>query len=359
MIRAKYDFENKYLVTFNDLTGEYTRSCVYDDNGNETDLEPFMGDMPHLLDIGIMGACEHGLSGLCQKTGTYCYQDGQAVQKPHMSLEDYRLIMDQIEGHVFQVALGGRGDADCHPDFEKLLIETRKHKIVPNITTSGFKFTQEKAALVKKYCGAAAVSWYDTPYTRKAIRLLLDEGVTTNIHFILSRQSISKAIDLIKNDGFPKGIAALVFLLYKPIGNKKEGLVLHKHHPDIGEFFELMNANSKTYRYGFDSCLAPGVLINCQDVSRTCIEPCESGRFSAYIDSELNFYPCSFVQEDKYRRSLKTRTIKDIWQGDAFNAFRALQKIRCPDCRDRVDCLGGCPSIDAINLCHRKERSIL
>jgi radical SAM protein with 4Fe4S-binding SPASM domain len=356
MLRTRFDFENRYLVTFDDRTGEYIRSSVYSIEGNLTPKEPFMADYPHLLDIGIMGHCEHGISGYCQNTGTYCYQNGESLIKANMTLKNYTSLMKQCSGKVFQVALGGRGDADCHPDFEAILEVSRHYGIVPNITSSGYRFTREKAKLVKKYCGAAAISWYETPYTLSAIKYLLDEKVTTNIHYILSEASIKRAVELIKRNLFPNGIAAVVFLLYKPVGHDKFELVLKPDNPYLDEFFSLMNKNEENYKFGFDSCLAPGVLLNCDQVSRTCIEPCESGRFSGYIDSEMNFYPCSFVQSEELVGDLNQESIESVWKGPSFKSFREKQKNRCLGCSDREDCLGGCPHMESINLCTRLER---
>lgn len=315
-----------------------------------------MGDFPHLLDIGIKGFCEHGLSGQCLKAGVYCYQMGGQTQEPDLSLTDYRNIISQCQDKVFQVALGGRGDPDCHQDYESILYETRQARIVPNMTTSGFLFTREKARITRQYCGAAAVSWYQTPYTFQAIDLLLDEGVTTNIHYILSELSIRQAVENMENNRFPQGIRAVVFLLYKPVGYDRQDLILKKDNPYLKPFFDLMNANSQSFMMGFDSCLAPGVLTYCKDAAPECIEPCESARFSAYISSDLKMYPCSFIQKDAYAGDLKTQSIKDIWNSAAFESFRQIQKSACLSCNQRDLCLGGCPEIQSINLCQKKER---
>jgi hypothetical protein len=63
--------------------------------------------------------------------------------------------------------------------------------------------TKEKAEICKKYCGAVAVSEHHAPYTEKAIRLLLDAGVKTNIHYVLGQNSIDDAVRRLKNNDFP------------------------------------------------------------------------------------------------------------------------------------------------------------
>ncbi len=356
MIHHRFDYAHRYLTTFNDVTGEYFRSNVYDGDGNDTGREPFRGDYPHLLDIGIKGFCEHGLSGLCHDAGVYCYQKGGEIKQKDMTLADYKKLMIQCKGKVFQVALGGRGDPDCHRDYEAILSETRNVGIVPNMTTSGYLFNKEKAKITKQFCGAGAVSWYKKAYSERAINLMLEEGITTNIHFILSEASIQEAVMLMEQDGFPKGIRAVVFLLYKPVGYERPELVLKGDNPYLKPFFDLMNADNQPCMIGFDSCLAPGVLNYCKDAAPECIEPCESGRFSAYISPDMRIYPCSFVQDEKYSGDLNKHNLADVWEGDAFKDFRRYQTQACGQCGDRELCLGGCPAMSSINLCRRLER---
>jgi radical SAM protein with 4Fe4S-binding SPASM domain len=356
MIKHRFDFINRYLTTFDDMTGEYTRSNVYDFKGKETQEEPFMGDFPHLLDIGIKGFCEHGLSGNCLDAGIYCYQRGADTKKTDMDIKDYQKLMRQCEGLTYQVALGGRGDADCHKDYEAILYSSRESGIVPNITTSGFLFDEKKANITEQYCGAAAVSWYKRSYTYRSIDLLLSRQVICNLHFILSSESIYEAVRLFETDGFPKGIQTVVFLLYKPIGYEMEKLVLKPDHPLLKTFFSYINENKQPFRIGFDSCLSPGVLLHCKDAAPECIEPCESGRFSAYIDSNMQMYPCSFVQKKELQGDLNTHSISEIWNSKAFDSFRSYQRASCPDCKKRDFCMGCCPQIPAIHLCNLSER---
>lgn len=154
-----HDKVHSFKEMFDTATGFYVRSGVIED-GKDTGVDPFMRDFPSLIDIGVMGSCEHGISGLCVQSGVQCYQKGFSKRQPNMSLEDYKTLIDECAGKVFQVALGGRGDVDCHEHFEEILAYTRSKNIIPNFTTSGLKLTPEKCEIIKKYCGAVAVSHY-------------------------------------------------------------------------------------------------------------------------------------------------------------------------------------------------------
>ena len=137
----KYNF--KYM--FDTETGAYLRTGILDEHGKDTGVDPFMGSFPHLIDVGIMGHCIHGKTGLCVKAGIGCYQSGLLIEKPNMRYEDFESIVEQCRGKVNQFALGGRGDPDQHEDFEKILKLCRENNIVPNFTTSGYGMTPEIA----------------------------------------------------------------------------------------------------------------------------------------------------------------------------------------------------------------------
>lgn len=340
-----------FITRFNPETGLYIRSNILDDLGQDTGREPFMAEFPHLLDIGIMGHCEHGASGLCIQSGVQCYQDGLHRREPNMALADFKEIARQCQGRVYQFALGGRGDPDMHESFEEILAVSRDAGIVPNMTTSGFGLTAEKARLIGRYCGAAAVSWYRSEHTTAAMNLLLEAGVKTNIHYVLGNQSIDEAIDLIENRKVPEGIGRMIFLLHKPVGLGQEKNVMTIMDPKVRYFFSLFNDETNCRMAGFDSCCVPGLLNMAQRIHPASIEACEGGRFSAYITPDMKLLPCSFDQRKKWGVDLKTHSIEAAWYSHPFEDFRNHMKNRCPDCTLKEYCLGGCPVTPEIVLC--------
>src|SRR5699024_5554810 len=103
--------------------------------------DPFQASFPHLIDVGIMGHCIHGKTGLCAKAGVGCYQSGLWKEEPNMTVEDFRWIAEQCKGKTNQFALGGRGDPDQHEQFVEILQICRENQLVPNFTTSGYGMT--------------------------------------------------------------------------------------------------------------------------------------------------------------------------------------------------------------------------
>lgn len=429
MIRWIEDPRYHYKTVFNTKTGSYIRFS-----------NKLMVSFPHLIDIGVMGRCHHGQSGLCLKAGIKCYQNGLTKTGSNMALDDYKRIIDEIKNKTFQCALGGAGDPDMHENFEELLHYAAINHVVPNFTTSGLGMTL-KATICKSYCGAVAVSMYsrivDVPfvamrkrdndedkipykdlddipvvftmnnqnetcyldepnymingkiykweylhhigesdldgqydlyrvyeeqqspnYTLQAIDMLLTAGVTTNIHYVLSNTTIDEAILRLKHNGFPKGINAVIFLLHKPVGQGDESDVLKYDDPRLTEFFELID-KPHDFKIGFDSCTIPAILNFSKNINLNSVDTCEAARFSMYITSDMIALPCSFDNvNQKYAYNLRNGTIQDAWDSDAFNRFRLSFQTSCVHCKNRKQCLGGCPLEKSITLCNRKEKML-
>lgn len=354
MITRYIDKENHFVELFNSETGFYIRSGVIDENGKDTGIEPFKRNFPSLIDIGIMQKCV--CSNQCKVD---CYQKAYDRTGNNMSLEDYKNILQQCEGRVFQIALGGAGDPDTHENFEEILKLTRDYNIVPNFTTSGIAFNEEKAQICKKYCGAVAVSEHNTEYTRNAIKHLISAEVKTNIHYVLSAKTIENAIERLKNNDFDKGINAVIFLLYKPIGLGKIENILTADNPKVKEFFKIIDTNQFDFKIGFDSCSCAGIINNTSNTNLQSIDFCEGGRHSMYIDANLNAMPCSFGNQDsKWFVDLHKYSIEEAWNSEVFNRFRYSLQNSCLSCSKRNCCAGGCPICRDIVLCNNKEKDL-
>ena len=351
------DKKNHFVSAFDTETGTYVRTGVLDKNGKDTGVDPFMASFPHLIDVGVMGHCIHGKTGLCVKAGIGCYQSGLIVKQSNMTIEDFRWIAEQCKGRCNQLALGGRGDPDQHEHFEELLKITRDNNLVPNFTTSGYGMTPELAMICKKYCGAVAVSWYRSDYTLKAIQMLLDTGVKTNIHYVLGNNSIDEAIHRLKTNDFPSGINAVIFLLHKPVGQGTKDNMLSFNDPRVKEFFELLDKRY-SFKVGMDSCNVPGAINLCKNILPESLDTCEGGRFSCYIGADMTMVPCSFDQNKKYQVLLKNMTIEEAWNSEQFEQYRQHMRKACPNCQKRELCMGGCPLMPEIVLCKSKNKEI-
>lgn len=354
-MRKIIDRNKNYISLFDEHSGFYMRSGVFRD-GRETKEDPFMAGFPELLDVGIMGHCCHGLSGLCEKTGIECYQDGWHMEQPNMKADDFRMIARQCEGRSYQFALGGRGDPDQHEDFELILKICREYHIVPNFTSSGLGFDTSIVQLCRDYCGAVAISWYNQPYTLRAIEMLVGAGVKTNIHFVLSKTSVKQAKDFLRS-GIPSGVNAVIFLLHKPIGLGRKENVLLWDDTDLQDLYHFINTGSFPHKVGFDSCSVPGLLHAMNHINFDALDTCEAARWSAYVTPDLKLLPCSFDnQKEQWAVDLRQYTIAQAWNSPKFAHFRKSFLTSCPDCSIQRQCMGGCPICKDIVLC--KDRML-
>ena len=350
MIR-KYDKKNRYISMFNPDTGFYMRSGILDEHGKDTGVDPFMSSFPELIDVGIMQTC------VCAKQcNVDCYQKAIDRTGENMSVENFKRILEECKGKCFQFALGGAGDVDTHENFEEILSLCREYDIVPNFTTSGIAMTKEKAEICKEYCGAVAVSEHFAPYTNRAIDMLLEAGVKTNIHYVLSSRTIQDATAKLMLDGFKDGINAIVFLLYKPVGLGRIENVINVNDPRVIDFFRAVDNFNGKHKIGFDSCTVPALINFTEKINPDSFDTCEGGRWSMYITSDMKALPCSFDNQDmKWAYDISNDTIQHAWDSEVFEDFRNHFRNSCPECKKRNQCMGGCPIRSEIVLCN-KER---
>ena len=98
-----HDKKYNFKFGFDTETGMYIRTGILDADGKDTGVDPFMASYPHLIDVGIMGHCIHGKTGLCVKAGIGCYQSGLIIEQPN----NFRTIAGQSMGCCNHLALCG------------------------------------------------------------------------------------------------------------------------------------------------------------------------------------------------------------------------------------------------------------
>ena len=345
----KTDKKNRFISMFDLESGFYMRTGVIDNDGIDTGVDPFMATMPELIDIGIMKSCSNKINGICKVD---CYQGGSShLGQPNMSLDDYKKVVNQVKGKTLQFALGGRGDPNKHENFKEILEYTKQNNIIPNYTTSGYNLTDEEIQITKDNCGAVAVSQYFCEATDNAINRFIKAGCKTNMHFVLSTETIDYAINMLKNKSQYEGLNAVVFLIYKPIGLGQKGKVLSVEDVRVSEFFNLVDNGKHDFKIGFDSCSCGGIVNFTKNINLDSIDYCEAARFSCYLDADMNLMPCSFGnQNPKYFVNLNEYTFKEAWNSQVFEDFRNSIKNSCVGCAKKHVCTP-CPIIRGITLC--------
>jgi len=315
----------KYAIVFNPKTGEEVLTGI---NGHK---DPFFLEYPSMLDIGIMGHCDNH----CE----FCYQGDKYEE--NMSLEGFKLIIDQSKDYVNQVALGGRGDPNQHEHFEEILKYCVKNNIVPNYTTSGIRLSDKQIEISKDYCGAVAISMLNKVHTYNSLVRLMNAGVKTNIHYVLTKNNAEHAIRLIHGDDMYRtnfklsSINAIIFLLFKPAGRGKE-LDWSPTLDQLKEFAESIKKPNVKFKIGMDSCLINKVaqIRKLTPLEELYADTCEGARMSCYITPDERLVPCSFGDHDKYGIDISKGNLQEVWKtGESFITFREVlsnKKACCP-----------------------------
>ena len=312
---------DRYSMLFNQRTGMEILQGI---NGNP---DPFVLEYPSMLDIGIMGHCRNK----CE----FCYQGD--VSEPNMSLGLFKRIIDESKDFTNQCALGGRGDPNHHEHFEEILKYARENNIVPNYTTSGNGLTQEHIDISKEYCGAVAVSEYNQPYTRSAIKNLVESEVKTNIHFVYIHSKHYDVMQIFKGKSrYEKdNINAVIFLLFKPQGRGKN-LDYSPYNYQFEEFAEAIKDPKCSVKIGMDSCLVNKVssVRELSAAEKIFADTCEGARMSCYISPTGELMPCSFGNHKECGIDIVNHSIKDQWTiSPPFKMFRyslERQPNMCP-----------------------------
>lgn len=355
MKRLRKDFQG-FLTTFDTDTGFSIRTDIKTNDGKI--IEPFMATAPELLDICITKFCPGPIVNGIYTPCSYCYMNSNGsdrYKEMYMRADKYESILEQVKDDCFQVALGG-GEPTKHPNFIEILKTTRKYNMVPNYTTNGSNLTYEICIASKKYCGAVAVSLHDKVQCIMGMSKLINYGIKTNIHVVITKERAQPGYMKKLLDEFPSiinDLNAVIFLLHKPVGRAQL-----KNQPSPKEAEDFVNEVLKwevPFKIGFDACFAPALVQN--KVNSTTFDYCDGGRFSGFVDWDMKMYPCSFASHDqKNGLSLNDHTFKEVWNSKLFDNFRFQFKTRCQGCPDLKICGAGCPICPEIIPCSQRSK---
>jgi len=310
-----------YNFIFNKQSGFFARWGATQDD--DPDWSPFG---PEILDLEIS-------TGECLGRCRFCYKVNGTLRSEtrHMTIGSFEDLLRRMPPTLTQIAFGIT-DVYGNPDFFAMMRHARDKGIIPNYTTHGLDMDEWAANETAEVCGAVAVSVVNKEKTYNTIQQLTDNGMTqVNIHFMLSAERVFSAlalVDDIKNDYRLAKLNAVVFLQYKPKGNNTHLF----NPPSLREFQTLVDyCDSNGVRYGFDSCTAPMYMRIIEDHPRRaeleqCVEPCESGLFSSYVNVNGDFFACSFCEgEDGWTEGISVfeyDNFVDLWRLPKLDKWR-------------------------------------
>lgn len=322
-----------YNYVFDKVTGYFARW------GKTKEDDPQVAPMPEILDIEVTTICK-GVPSI-DKDGkptpkrpcTFCYKSNTA-KGTNMSFETFKIILDKMPW-ILQVAFGADSECTSNPDIWKMMAYCREKGIVPNITVANI--SDETADNLVKYCGAVAVSRYtDKNLCYDSVKRLTDRGMKQiNIHILVSDNTRDMVMETLQDRLTDNRLAKLNAIVMLNLKKKGRGEAFDTLVED--KFKGLIDfAFDNKITIGFDSCGCNKFLRVVKDYPNfknleTVSEPCESSLFSSYIDTNGDFYPCSFC-ENACTKDLDWKAglsvvkcnnfIKDIWNHEKTKQFR-------------------------------------
>lgn len=358
IIKKNIKYNHKRDIRFIDMTRECSPAYEFT-----------VFSAPTLVDFQITNRCYMNCS--------HCYASSSPAGK-HVSLADIELVLSSITGcGVCQIALGG-GEPLLHPHLYEILSLCHRKGIVPNLSTNGMHLTKEKLLMLKKFCGAVAVSLENTgdkfavwrrsgfKHIKQVILELKSFSIPTVLQITLGTTNFIDLDDLIDFCLCYPHLYGVIFLAYKPVGRGKTFCGTLSSFDPVQVSKGLENAFrrlSAKIRVGYDCCLAPAIAGhgNTGFVHKEHLQGCSALRSSIGVSPELNVIPCTFLS-DYVIGNLKHDSLIDIVNSQQAKRFRDLfrQNINktstCSICNVKNTCLGGCPVMNLVN-CRWKDVS--
>lgn len=325
-----------YNFIFNKATGFFARWGRTQEDDPE--YSPYG---PEIADIEISTICS-GVAGVgpCK----FCYKSN-TPRGTYMSLDTFKKLFAKLPRTVTQIAFG-IGDINANPDMWSIFHYCRENSVIPNVTVNGEGITDEVADNLVSLCGAVAVSVYDKEKSYDTVHKLTSRGLKqVNVHQVIhdgNFEFVKSVIRDIKSDWRLEKLNAIVFLSLKPKGRGKN---VSLFRPLTQEKFDELITYAESFNVGFgmDSCTAGKFIRTIQDRPNkneilNMIEPCESTKFSLYVNTEGKFFPCSFmdgeVVEDggDWTEGIDVvncnNFLRDVWFNEKTLQFRQ----KCVEC---------------------------
>lgn len=314
----------KYNFDFDKKSGFFLRWGATTKTEDDPDYSP---PGPEIADIEVTTIC-YGLGG---KLCPFCYK-ANGPNGINMPFSLFKTIFHKFPLVLCQIAFGVDAQGVTNPDIWKMMEYCRTNsynQVIPNITVAEVNnYTADK---LSELCGAVAVSRYKQKHLcYDSVKLLTDRGmIQTNIHIMIADETFDLAMETINDansDPRLEKLNAIVFLSLK-----RKGRGVHFTPLPTKKFTMLVNkAFEKDVVIGFDSCSAPKFLQSVKERPdykslEMCSEPCESSLFSAYINVEGDFFPCSFVEgEEGWKEGICVSEV-DSFLSEVWNHSKTVQ----------------------------------
>jgi len=305
------------------------------------------------------------LTSRCNQRCLHCYGNyGIHVPPNELTIKEWDLVFqDLVKNNVFYVNISG-GEPTVHPDFLEILDSLKKHKLHFIMTTNGL-FSErvlKKIIEVEEFLIGLKVSLDGPDYisngyirrdmmkkinekefnrTLKNLRRLREENIPFTIATCIHKGNIKRMDDML----------ALILEL-RPISWYLSTISTSGRSLDNLEIFA---SDSELEKKEWDNikevCNKNDIFVNFIDMPFASAKKqkekfyyqCPAARSFCEINSDGLVSPCPLARVNILSEYLKfdnirDKSIKDIWNGDAFKKFLALSKQGCQGCNVKEKC---------------------
>ncbi|MBD3206949.1 radical SAM protein, partial [Candidatus Bathyarchaeota archaeon] len=297
----------------------------------------------------------------CNLRCSHCFSHtGEA--KGELSLDDVKLILDQLEElGVFEVRLNG-GEPFSHPDIKGILRELSERRIRRVIITNGTFLDRDSVALLKKSRTIPTVSLDDSnpdghdefrgvkgafERTIKGMKLLKESGVIFGVNTCIHRGNMRHLKDIV-DLAASYGASKIAFLDLKILGKMKDhtNLALSpREYRKLANRLKLLKHLTTRIEVSTDAYLSCYPLRESMEELKKGFVSCSAGKTRMSIGSDGGVYPCNTVISDPGWKmgEIRKEGLLDIWFSDKWYPLRGGIKFEqlesCPDCSDSDDCI--------------------
>ncbi len=300
----------------------------------------------------------------CPVACTGCYLDAGPTRAPadptHAALR--AALREAAALGVFEVAFGG-GEAVLRDDLLDLAAEARALGLVPNLTTSGFGVTPERAARMAGLFGQVNVSldglgaiyedvrgWDGASVGLRALATLRDAGLRTGVNTVLSARNWD-GLDALADALLAAGVSEWQWVRFKPTGRGADSYADLALRPE--QALELLpRALALEARTGLtlrtDCALVPFLAAHDPPpelLERLGVTGCVGGESLWTRKADGAWTPCSFAEEPE----LTSRDVGDmatLWVDSPslrdWRTYADSAPEPCASCAYRAVCRGGC-----------------
>ena len=295
----------------------------------------------------------------CPVACTGCYLEASPEAREEPSLAVLRDQLDQsAAAGVFEVAFGG-GEAALREDLLDLAEHARARGLVPNLTTSGFGVTPERAPRMAALFGQVNVSldglpgayeavrgWSGAARGFEALRVLRDAGAAVGVNTVVTSQNL-RHLPALAAALADLGVVEWQWLRFKPSGRGADTYERFVLAPDDASSLwplalDLEARHGLTIR--FDCAMVPFIAehVDAPSLARTLdVSGCVAGERLITRSAAGRWKPCSFAAEDS-----DDAPLAEAWRQDptlrAWRAFADALPAPCSTCPWADVCRGGC-----------------